>query len=104
MTAKLTAPGKLSTLARLELNGWQHLDAQDAIRRTFTFPDFSGAMAWMNSVASLAEEMNHHPEWCNVYNRVTVTLTTHSANSLTQLDIQLADGMDRLYKDCNGPP
>ena len=53
-------------------------------------------MAFMNAVAEVAERMNHHPEWTNVYNRVNVRLTTHDAGGLTQLDFDLAQAMDAL--------
>lgn len=60
------------------------------------FKDFAQAMAFMNAVAEVAERMNHHPEWTNVYNRVNVRLTTHDAGGLTQLDFDLAQAMDAL--------
>jgi len=68
----------------------------DAITRTFRFPDFVRAFGFMASAALAAEKMNHHPDWSNVYNRVTVSLSTHDAGGLTQNDIDLATRMDEL--------
>ena len=69
---------------------------RDAITKTYKFKNFIEAFGWMTQAAMWAETLNHHPEWHNVYNRVTVTLTTHDANGLTGLDITLANRMDRL--------
>ena len=85
---------KMPTLAK---QGWAMVDGRDAITKEFKFKSFGRAFGWMSSVAILAEKMDHHPEWSNVYNRVTVTLTTHSADGLTELDIDLAIKMDMLY-------
>ncbi len=98
MTDTLADNEKAVALAELERHGWEYLEDRDAVRRTFSFADFPDAMAWMNAVAELAETLNHHPEWANIYNRVTVTLTTHSTKCLTSLDIHLAEGMDNLHK------
>jgi 4a-hydroxytetrahydrobiopterin dehydratase len=74
------------------------LDAQrGAITRTFVWPDFVQAFAFMEQVAEAAEKHNHHPEWRNVYNKVTITWTTHDAGGLTDKDIQLARLCDELY-------
>ena len=67
----------------------------DRIARRFEFPDFVRAFGWMASVALVAERLDHHPEWRNVYSRVDVELTTHDAKGLTELDFQLAEAMDR---------
>ncbi|MCY4260372.1 MAG: 4a-hydroxytetrahydrobiopterin dehydratase [Rhodobacteraceae bacterium] len=98
---QLSALEKQRCLDQLRHNGWAYLEERDAITKTYRFPDFTHAMTWMNAVAKLAEQMNHHPEWSNVYNRVTVILTTHSTRSLTTLDVQLANGMDGLYQGGN---
>ncbi len=67
------------------------------LRRDFEFADFSEAFAFMTRVALLAESMNHHPEWSNVYHRVSITLTTHDAgNTVTDADRQLAAAIDQL--------
>lgn len=74
---------------------WSILEGdRDAIQRSFKFSDFKTAFAFMSSCALKAEQMDHHPEWFNVYNRVDVTLTTHDANGVTDLDIELAGYMD----------
>lgn len=83
----------------LEQNiNWQRTEGRDAITRSFKFKNFSAAFAFMTRVAMLAEKMNHHPEWSNVYNRVDVVLTTHDAGGVTQLDIDMAKKMDSFYE------
>ena len=77
-----------------ELSGWTRADGRDAIQKTYKFDDFEAAFAFMTKVAAKAEEMNHHPEWFNVYSTVDVTLTTHDAGGVTELDITLARFMD----------
>jgi 4a-hydroxytetrahydrobiopterin dehydratase len=69
---------------------------EDSLHAQWVFEDFGHAMSFMNSVADVAERMNHHPEWTNVYNRVTVRLTTHDSGGLTHLDFDLAQAMDTL--------
>ena len=66
------------------------------LHRLFKFSDFVEAFGFMSQIAILAEKMDHHPEWSNVYNRVEVHLTTHDADGLTELDFELAAHMDRL--------
>ena len=80
--------------ALAQLPGWQLEPRRPALVRQFVFSDFSAAFAFMTRVALLAERMNHHPEWFNVYNRVDVTLSTHDADGVTELDVQLAQFMD----------
>ncbi len=91
---------KLSDIERARLlptlSGWISLDARDAIFRSFKFKDFNAAWGFMNRIALLAEKMDHHPEWFNVYNRVDVTLTTHDADGLSMRDITLARAMDEI--------
>ena len=79
-----------------ELPGWE-LEG-DRLRREFVFGDFVEAFGFMTSVALLAERANHHPEWRNVYNRVTIALTTHDAGGLTRRDLLLASEIDRLMR------
>jgi len=76
------------------LPGWEL--GEDRIRRTFRFEDFVQAFGWMSSVALVAERMNHHPEWRNVWATVEVELSTHDAGGLTELDMKLAAEMDAL--------
>lgn len=96
MTGRLAGAERASAIEALEMCGWEALEDRDAIRKSFAFKNFSEAFGWMARVALLAEKMNHHPEWSNVYNRVEVVLATHSAGGLTELDVKLAKGMDRL--------
>ncbi len=78
-----------------QLNGWAIKPGnRDAIEKTFKFADFKTAFAFMSASALKAEQMDHHPEWFNVYNRVEVTLTTHDADGVTALDIELGGFMD----------
>jgi 4a-hydroxytetrahydrobiopterin dehydratase len=81
----------LATLA-----GWRAAEGREAISKRFVFRDFSEAFGFMTRVALLAETMNHHPEWSNVYKTVDVTLTTHDAGGLTELDVRLARAMDAI--------
>lgn len=76
------------------LPDWQRRDVK--IARTFRFPDFVQAFGWMTRAALVAERMNHHPEWRNVYGTVEVELTSHDAGGLTERDLRLAREMDRL--------
>ena len=92
----LTGPARDTALAELAAAGWTHDPAREAVSKTFRFKDFSAAWGWMSRVALAAERLDHHPEWTNVYNRVSVTLTTHDPRGLTQLDIDLAREMDAL--------
>jgi len=77
---------------------WQELSGRDAIRREFRFKDFNQAFAFMTRVALLAEKMDHHPEWANVYNRVEVTLATHDAGGVTQKDVAMAKAMEEYAR------
>ena len=75
---------------------WDHDDARDAIVRQMVFADFAEAFAFMTRVALVAERMDHHPEWTNVFNRVTMTLTTHDAGGLSYRDVELAQAVDAM--------
>jgi 4a-hydroxytetrahydrobiopterin dehydratase len=77
-----------------QLQGWTAATGKDAIEKTFVFTDFKHAFGWMTRVALKAEQMDHHPEWFNVYKTVKVTLTTHDAGGVTMLDLELATYMD----------
>jgi 4a-hydroxytetrahydrobiopterin dehydratase len=78
------------------LPDWRHDGEARAIRRSFTFRDFSEAFAFMTRVALAAEKLDHHPDWTNVWNRVDIALTTHDEKGLTRLDVTLARTIDRL--------
>ena len=71
-----------------------HEDGRDLILKSFRFKDFIEAFAFMSRIALLAEKMDHHPEWFNVYNRVEITLTTHDAGGVTERDIRMARAAD----------
>lgn len=80
--------------ALASLDGWNVETDRDAITKEFAFKDFNAAFGFMTRIAMKAEAMDHHPEWRNIYNRVTVTLATHDAGGLTEKDIALASFMD----------
>jgi 4a-hydroxytetrahydrobiopterin dehydratase len=77
-----------------QLSGWSAAPDKDAITKTFKFADFNAAFGFMTRVALMADKLDHHPEWFNVYNRVEVLLTTHDADGVTDLDVTLATFMD----------
>jgi len=82
--------------ALTELDGWQKVEGREAIAKSFKFKDFNAAFGFMARAALHAEKLDHHPEWFNVYNRVDVTLATHSENGITELDIKLAHKMNAI--------
>jgi 4a-hydroxytetrahydrobiopterin dehydratase len=92
MHYKLTSEERAEQLESLPL--WTAAVGRDAIERSLRFADFNEAFGFMTRVAIKAQEMNHHPEWFNVYNRVDITLTTHDAQGVTQLDLTLARFID----------
>lgn len=94
MAELLSEKARADALA--ELSDWSLVDDRDAIHRGFRFADFRQAFGFMAQVALLAEKMDHHPEWKNVWNSVDVTLSTHDAGGLTELDLRLARAMDRI--------
>lgn len=77
-----------------DLPQWREVEGREAIARAFRFKDFNEAFGFMIRVALLAEKMDHHPEWFNVYNRVEVTLATHDAGGVTEKDIAMARAMN----------
>ena len=86
-----------TSAALVALKGWTKGEGErDEITKTFRFDDFKQAFAFMSAVALKAEQMDHHPEWSNVYNRVTIRWTTHSEGGVTDLDIQLAGMCSRF--------
>jgi 4a-hydroxytetrahydrobiopterin dehydratase len=94
MSQKLSAEARKSALGRLK--GWSEVNGRDAIAKKFVFADFNQAFGFMTRAALVAEKLDHHPEWFNVYKTVDVTLSTHDAGGLTDLDIKLAEMMDKL--------
>jgi 4a-hydroxytetrahydrobiopterin dehydratase len=94
MAQKLTGQSRTAALAKL--SSWSDVKDRDAISKRFQFKDFSEAFGFMARAALIAEKLDHHPEWFNVYNKVDVTLSTHDAGGLTDLDIALAEAMDKL--------
>ena len=94
MAAKLSAEARKAALARL--SGWSEAAGRDAITKKFAFKDFNQAFGFMTRAALVAEKMDHHPEWFNVYKTVEVTLSTHDAGGVTELDVKLAETMDKL--------
>jgi 4a-hydroxytetrahydrobiopterin dehydratase len=88
--------GQARTAALGKLNDWSEVSGRDAITKKFVFQDFNQAFGFMTRAALVAEKMDHHPEWFNVYKTVEVTLSTHDAGGLTELDVKLAGEMDRL--------
>ena len=96
MTSKLSDAERKSALADLAARNWTEVEGRDAITKSFKFKNFVEAWGFMSRAAIVAEKMDHHPEWSNVYNRVEITLTTHDAGGLSALDLELANKMDVL--------
>ena len=85
-----------------EIEGWEKVsDGRDAYTKLFKFSDFKQAFSFMTSIAMKAEQINHHPEWENVYNKVIITLTTHDVGGVSKLDYDMALFADKLYKNFN---
>jgi 4a-hydroxytetrahydrobiopterin dehydratase len=96
MADKLDEAGRAAGLPPLLAAGWNMVDDRDAITKAFEFKNFVEAFGFMTRAALWAEKWNHHPEWFNVYKTVDVTLTTHDADGLSELDLRLAKKMDAL--------
>jgi 4a-hydroxytetrahydrobiopterin dehydratase len=94
MAQKLGADTRKAALAKL--SGWSDAKGRDAITKKFVFADFNAAFGFMTRAALVAEKLDHHPEWFNVYKTVDVTLSTHDAGGVTELDMKLAEAMDRI--------
>lgn len=94
MGGKLSGEARKTALGRLK--GWNEVKDRDAISKKFVFADFNAAFGFMTRAALVAEKMDHHPEWFNVYKTVEVTLSTHDAGGVTDKDVTLAQAMDKL--------
>jgi 4a-hydroxytetrahydrobiopterin dehydratase len=94
MAQKLSGEARSRAFGRLK--GWSEVTGRDAISKKFVFADFNEAFGFMTRTALMAEKLDHHPEWFNVYKTVDVTLSTHDAGGVTELDIKLAEAMDKF--------
>ena len=94
--AKLEGAARKQALA--ELKEWRELEGRDAIARKFVFKNFNEAFGFMARAALVAEKMDHHPEWSNVYKTVDVVLSTHDAGGVTEKDVALAKAMDEFAR------
>ena len=104
MAQKISGAERDKALGKLK--GWSLTDGRDAIRKKFEFADFNEAFGFMTRAALVAEKMDHHPEWFNVYKTVEVTLSTHDAGGLSDRDIRLAHAIDEIApeRDRRPPP
>ena len=91
---RLTGEARKAALAKL--SGWSEVAGRDAIAKKFVFRDFNAAFGFMTRAALIAEKMDHPPEWFNVYKTVELTLSTHDAGGVTELDVELAGAMDKI--------
>ena len=83
-----------------EINGWKKVsDGREAYTKNYKFSDFKQAFSFMTSIAMKAEQINHHPEWENVYNKVKITLTTHDVGGVSKLDYEMAIFAENCYKN-----
>ena len=97
MIQKLNVAARSTALAGL--TGWRDVLGRNAIKKSFQFVDFNSAWGFMNRIALQAEKLDHHPEWCNVYGTVEITLSTHDCDGLSERDITLATFIDALEED-----
>ncbi len=100
MAERLSAEARAQALGGIP--GWTEVPGRDAIGKTFVFKDFNEAFGFMTRAALVAEKMDHHPEWRNVYKTVEVALSTHDAGGVTKLDIELAKAMNAIAKLTQG--
>ncbi|MCU0800338.1 MAG: 4a-hydroxytetrahydrobiopterin dehydratase [Rhodobacteraceae bacterium] len=96
MATLLNSDDRARLLPALGQTGWGAVDGRDALRKVWTFRNFSESWAFMSRIALMAEVMNHHPEWRNVYNTVDITLTTHDCGGLSDLDVRMAHRIDKI--------
>ena len=95
MSEKLTAKARKTFMDAAKAKGWKKVTGREAIAKRYVFADFNAAFAWMSRVAMMAEKLDHHPEWANVYKTVDIVLTTHDAGGLSNLDVSMAQFMDK---------
>lgn len=100
MAERLSADARKQALGAIP--GWTELQGREAIGKTFVFKDFNEAFGFMTRAALIAEKMDHHPEWRNVYKTVEVVLSTHDAGGVTRLDVDLAAAMNAIAKPTQG--
>ena len=92
MVEKLAGDARSDAFATID--DWIEVEDRDAIQKSFLFKDFNEAFSFMARIALMAEKIDHHPEWFNVYNRVDITLSTHDAGGVSERDIKLANFID----------
>ena len=95
MAEKLTPKAKIDFMTKAKAKGWKKVRGREAISKTYIFADFNAAFSWMSRIAMMAEKLDHHPEWSNVYKSVDVVLTTHDVAGLSNLDVAMAQFMDK---------
>lgn len=100
MAERLSADARKQALGAIP--GWAEVQGREAIGKTFVFKDFNEAFGFMTRTALIAEKMDHHPEWRNVYKTVEVALSTHDAGGVTRLDVELAAAMNAIAKPTPG--
>ena len=93
MAQKLTGDARTAALAKLP--GWSEVKDRDAITRTLVFRDFNEAFGFMTRAALVAEKLDHHPDWSNSWNKVTIDISNHAAGGLTEIDFELASAIDK---------
>lgn len=94
----MTDQERVELLQPLLSSGWSMVTDRDAIYKEFMFKNFNEAFGFMTRVALLADKMDHHPEWFNVYNKVQVTMSTHDCGGLSQRDVKMATFMNEIAK------
>ena len=100
MAERLSADARKQALGGIP--GWTDVQGRDAVGKTFVFKDFNEAFGFMTRAALVAEKMDHHPEWRNVYKTVEVVLSTHDAGGVTKLDVELAIAMNAIARLTSG--
>ena len=96
MAKRLSGETRTRALEALQGRGWTMVEGRDAVHKTFQFKNFNEAFGVMSRVALYAETVNHHPEWFNVWRTLEITLSTHEAGGLSELDVAMAEFIDEL--------